>query len=312
MNRSFAKLLSLAAVACASTCLLFADDVTPVPAPPQPNPADVGFGGLQTSLTTGGYRFVIADTPLVPSPAGAPIVVPDTFPACASLQNRSPFEIKFTFPNSAAAELKFRFRVFDSAGTLVWQSDTESAEPPVETTVALGKFQRWKLIAPIPLKPGGKALEAGIYTLEALINADKQVGVSTVFEVVAATPPSDPTKTGLRGLVVKADNVPVAGTTPTESAAAGALVVINEIVKANESVARQPFTWSGKADALGKFKASAPAGRYRVTANYVAPATAKGAAQPLVYSPKTVEVEVVDQKLADITIHVDTAKTARR
>jgi hypothetical protein len=197
MNRPAAKLLKIFVLACISATPLFARDPK-VTNPPPPSPADVGFGGLQTSLTTGGLRFVVADAPTATAAPGSPVVVPDTFPACVSVQNRSPFEIDFTFPNSAAAALKFTFRIFDSAGALVWQSDAEIVVPPIETTEVLGKFQRWKRTLAIPLKPNGKALPAGIYSLEASTSADKRLGASTIFEVVAVTPQVELPKLGRR------------------------------------------------------------------------------------------------------------------
>jgi len=197
MTRPVANLFNLVALICLSAGPLFARDPK-VPNPPPPSPADVGFGGLQTSLTTGGLRFVVTDAPTATSESGSPVVVPDTFPACVSVQNRSPFEINFTFPNAAAAALKFTFRIFDGAGALIWQSDTEIAVPPLDTTEVLGKFQRWKRTLAIPLKPNGKALPAGIYTLEASTSADKRLGASTIFEVAVVTPPADPPKLGSR------------------------------------------------------------------------------------------------------------------
>jgi hypothetical protein len=197
MTPTVAKFLNIIALICISACPLFARDPK-VPNPPPPSPADVGFGGLQTSLTTGGLRFVVIDAPTVTPVPGSPVAVPDTFPACVSVQNRSPFEINFTFPNPAAAALKFTFRIFDSAGTLIWQSDGEIVVPPVETTEVLGKFQRWKRTLAIPLKPNGKALPAGIYTLEASTSADKRLGASTIFEVAPVAPPTDSPKLGSR------------------------------------------------------------------------------------------------------------------
>ena len=189
------------------TCALFARDTTGSGnLPPASNPVDVGLGGLQTSLTTGGYRFMIAS-----APAGAPGAVPNSFPATASLQNRSPFEIDFTFPNATAADLKFTFRVFDSAGALVWQSEGVKRRQPT-TTLPLEKIPALEAHCGDSAQAGRQsARRLGIYTLEASINGDKQIGASAIFEVISDAPPVDPTPSGLGGFVFKADRSSVDG-----------------------------------------------------------------------------------------------------
>jgi hypothetical protein len=105
-------------------------------------------------------------------------------------------------------------------------------------------------------------------------------------------------------VVLKTDRAPVDGEpAPPESAAVDALVVVNEILNPGRPAVRPPLAWSGKTDALGKFTVNVPAGHYRVTANYVAPA-GNGAAAPLVYPPKTIEVEVVDRQFSNATTHL--------
>ena len=290
--KPISKFLAMFAATLVAATTLFAKVGGGASPAPGPQAGEVGLGGLQTALTTGGYRFVVGET------AGTAAL--NTFPASACLQNRSPFDIKFAFPTVAEAERKFTFRIFDHDGTKVWESDSEVVSPEVLTDATLGKFQRWKRTIPIPLKPGGTPLAAGIYTLEASIDADKQLGATAVFEVISAP---DPTTTGIRGLVLKADSVAVdGGPAPTESPAANALIVINEIITTNVP-GHAPFNWAGHADNDGRFSTSAPAGHYRVTASYVAPAPGAGVVA-LVYPPKIVEVTVTEGAFSELTIHL--------
>src|SRR5262245_37180018 len=98
--------------------------------PTNPLPIIQSIGGLQVSLTTGGYKFLVTDDPASPA-AGVTDPAPTNFPASIVVVNRSAVGIPFTFPDPASAARKFNFSVYDSAGVLVWRSDADIGSPAV-------------------------------------------------------------------------------------------------------------------------------------------------------------------------------------
>ena len=270
-----------------------------------PLPIIQSVAGLQVSLSTGGYKFLVADDPTSPT-AGVtgPAVTPASFPASIVVVNRSTVGIPFTFPDPASAARKFNFSVFDSAGVLVWRSDADVASPQVLTEGKLAARSRWSRLVAVPLKLDGKALAEGIYTLVAEIAAaepGKRFGASAIFEV--ARPPDPTRESGINGLVLKANPPEAANPLPSEVPAAGAFVSIVEIRVNTVVYDHSPFFWSGRADESGRFKVKTPPGRFRVTASL--PGTTDpnaGTTTPGV--SKTVEVTVEPGKYTDVTIHL--------
>src|SRR6185369_4664167 len=109
-------------------------------------------------------------------------------------------DITFTFPDPTAAQLQFTFRIFNSTGDQVWQSDTDTGSEAVETPATLERHSRWKRLVSVPLVIEGKPLDPGVYTLESSVDADKQLESTVLFEVVAAPkPPGTGEDTGIKG-----------------------------------------------------------------------------------------------------------------
>lgn len=258
------------------------------------DPAPSLLSGLTVSLSTSGYKFII---PADPAPA---VVAPASFTASASIYNRSAADIPFTFPNPAAADRKFTFRVFDKAGALVWESDAEVVTPQVLTDAKLAKSARWSRTLAIPLKPGGTALAPGVYTLEAVIDADKKPGAAAIFEVAA--PPDPAQEQGINGLVLKPNPPEAANPLPAEIPAAGALVNVVELRTLATPLNRSPFAWSGRTNDAGRFTVKTPAGRFRVTATLPAGTAAGALNSPSV--TRTIEVVVEAGKFSDVTVHL--------
>lgn len=268
--------------------------VDPVPAPPVSEPA---AAGLQVTLTTGAYKLVVPETAPTNTASGNP--VNESFPASVVVYNRSNSDIPFVFPNAGSAERHFTFAVFDSAGTKVWQSDSEAAAAQVETPRVLTRGTSWKRLIQIPLRIKGTALPVGTYTVEASIDdAKKPIGASALFEV--ARPTTTPTtQNGIKGLVLVATAPPADGVAPVEAPGAGAKISISEIVTSSTPLNRLPFTWQGTANAEGKFQVNTPVGRFRVTAG-IAQTTNTAPVIPA----KSVEITVESGKYSDVTIHL--------
>ena len=268
--------------------------------------SETPIGGLQVSLSTGGYKFIAAD-PVVQSVTprtreGQPAASRDSFAACALLVNRSASDVAFVFPNPAAAERHWTFRVFDSTGGLVWESDADVVAAQVTTEARLAKSARWKRNILVPLKIDGKWLEPGSYTLEASIDADRQLGATAVFQVLPPPlfPPPPDKSTGIKGRVTIATHE-VGG--DVEKPFAGAFVQIH--YKPHGYAGLQPQVWSGYTDARGEFQAPTPAGTFLVTAIALHGPVAEGAAAALLpVAPKPVEVTVVAGKFSEVAIRV--------
>ena len=263
---------------------------------------EVAAGGLQVSLNTSGYKFIAAD-PVVPTTtpktrAAEPGASRDSFAASALLVNRSASDVAFVFPNPPAAERHWTFRVFDSTGGLVWESDADVIAAQVTTEANLGKGARWKRNILVPLKLDGKWLEPGSYTLEASIDADHQLGATAIFQVVPPplSPPPLEKNTGIRGRVT-------IGAEDAEKAFAGALVKVREILNEGVLSERPPFVWSGSANEKGEFQVLSPAGKFLVSAIGVRLPTAQGAAAALLpTAPKGIVVTVAAGQFSEVAI----------
>ena len=297
MKLQFLVKHSLAAIAALGTLAAFGGRAFAQNEGADPVPATLS--GLTVSLSTSGYKFTI---PADPAPAGAAAAVtaPASFAASATIYNRSAVDIPFTFPNPAAAERKFTFRVFDTAGALVWESDADVVAPQVLTDAKLAKGGRWSRTLAIPLKPGGTVLAPGVYTLEAAIDADKKPGAAVIFEVALPDPVQEQ---GINGLVLKPNPPEAANPLPAEIPAAGALVNVVELRTVATPLTRALFVWNGRTDDAGKFTVKTPAGRFRVTATLPSGTTAAGALNATVVT-KSIEVAVVAGKFTDATVHL--------
>ena len=254
----------------------------PVDVPPPVSSTD--RAGLQLTLKTSGYRFVVSPPPVVAHATQRdhavilpPIPPPlDSFPASVTLYNRSNSDIRFRFETAEAAAQRFVFRVFNSAGDKVWEStaiDAPASPAADPVDVILQRRGTWRRLVQVPLRPGGTALPAGTYTLEAVIDADKQMGGSVLFEVVAQEPPPPPpppATTGLRGLVLRPTGVPPnsASLLPTEVPASGAILQIGEVV--DDLSTRPSRHWTTRTDANGRFQIELPPGDYRVVVERMA------------------------------------------
>lgn len=267
------------------------------------NPLPTSIAGLHVGLSTGGYKFVIPPDPAVATLAAASS--PASFPATATIYNRSSTDINFTFPDPGAAQRKFTFRVFDAAGVQVWQSDGDVVAAAVLTDAKLARGSRWSRTAMIPLKPGGTALAPGVYSLDAVIDADKKPGAASIFEVAALPDPTQ--EQGINGLVLKPTPSEAANLLPSEIPAAGALISVVEMRTKVAALTRPPFVWSGKADDAGKFSVKTPAGRFRVTATLPGATTAAAGATITVPTSRSVDVTVDAGKFSEVTIHLPAA-----
>src|SRR5262245_13000719 len=140
-------------------------------------------GGLSISLTTAGYRF--EEIPVV-NKAGMPAAGFSeldpriSFVASVSLSNRSRAAIPFSFNNAGP---RWTFRLVDASGQERWHSDSDIVSAQVITEDVLGPGKTWKLSGRIPLVVDGVPLPAGIYTVQALLNADKPVSATGVIEI---------------------------------------------------------------------------------------------------------------------------------
>lgn len=276
-----------------------------------PGPGGTPLGGVQMSLTTGGYKF-FADTSTGSDPGANGSTRPptpaarDSFPASAVLFNRSNTDIAFSFGDPVSAQRHFRFRVFDSAGKEVWSSDDGGA-PQVITEDTLARRSAWRRTVRVPLQLEGKPLAPGVYTLEALIDADKQVGATSVFEVVSPPNP-DPKLTGIKGLVLQATGPQTANTPATELPVAGAQIVVYAIPDdPSQPPTRPPFFWQGLTTTEGRFQVNTPPGHYRVRATLPRQPTPIDDVlmrpAPLPGPSKTTEVTVEDGKFSEVTFH---------
>ncbi len=219
--------------------------------------------GLQVALTTGQYRFVIPGTPAVSAPR-------ESFPASALLANFSREDVTFIFPDTGSASLQFAFRVYDSSGALVWETDA----PPghrLSTTVVLPRKSVWKRTVQVPLKKNGAWLPAGRYRLTASLPGEAAVSASSLFEIVAAGVSAN---TGIEGQVLQLPVVswPSGRTTANLPYGVKATVSIHEYQDPGKTYPHPPFSWSGPTDDQGRFRVATPPGRFSISAKTFTPA----------------------------------------
>jgi hypothetical protein len=131
-----------------------------------------------------------------------------------------------------------------------------------------------------------------IYTLEALVDADKQFSATTIFEVLSSPTP-DPKETGIKGLVLRASSGPVATTAAAELPIPGAQIIVTEVVN-DQPTLRAPFFWQGVTNGDGRFQVNAPPGRYRVKATLPPAVGVAGLVpvEPSAVVSRTIEVTV--------------------
>lgn len=216
----------------------------------------INNGGLSVSLSTSRYSFS--------QPSGDtgtdPVVGPKpSFAASIALSNRGRTAIAFTFPDAGP---RWTFRIFDSANQEVWKSGGDVVAAQVITEDELGPGETWRQNVRVPLVLEDAPLAVGVYTLQAVLNADKPVSATTPFEVVSAPHGN----TGIKGLVERwyssgNGEVGISYGKP----APGVLVTVRQLSPVTKQ-GRVAFAWTGRTDANGKFVVETPPGRYRVTA----------------------------------------------
>lgn len=81
--------------------------------------------------------------------------------------NRTPEDITFQFPTTVAAAAHFVFRVYNSDGTLVWDSSAGVIAPDHVTDATLKAHRAWHSSAFVPLFIDNTPLPAGTYTVVA-------------------------------------------------------------------------------------------------------------------------------------------------
>ena len=295
MKRLLQTLLASFAVAAAAVPARALDPVNPE----LPPTIEVRSGGLQTSLILSAYTVTTNVPVLLPAELSFPPILGRTsISASAILQNRSSSAIPFTFPDAASASRKWTFRLFNAAGAKLWQSDADAAGDPPSVEAQLRRYGRWRRTVQIPLVLNNAPLAAGVYTVEASVDADKQVGATSLFEVTQRTPPQpDPKLTGIKGRVTRITGSPGDPTAPPEEVpVAGASIVVTQLLPPNSAGARAPFTWRGVTNADGRFEVNTPASRFTVTAT-LPPGPE---ANPLPPPQKTAEVVVQAGRFSEV------------
>lgn len=124
--------------------------------------------GLQVSLTTESFD-VSADQA--------------TITAFARLTNHGSEPVSFTFPNFYVANQVFNFRLFNSDGEQLWQSELAVVITGGPQSVDLLAHSTWERHVPVPLNVGGQPLAPGVYTVEATVDADLAPSATMTFRV---------------------------------------------------------------------------------------------------------------------------------
>jgi len=297
-------LYSIVALCTALAAQLPARAVDPAQ-PEWPPTIEVRTGGLQTSLVLGTFKVRVGSSSDAPTqPSTPPVLGRTSFPALAVLENRSNSNVPFTFPDAASAARKWTFRLFDSTGAKIWQSDLDPVgdAPSVESPLLRGS--RWRRNVQIPLTLNNAPLPPGLYTVEASVDADKQLGATAVFEVSSRTlPPPDAKATGIRGLVLRASGSREDPTASQELPVGGAAIVVSEIIPPESAQVRAPFTWRGVTNHEGRFQVNTPPGRFQVTATL----PQGPEANPLPPASRSVQVEVETGRFNEVIIRFPAA-----
>lgn len=270
-------------------------------------------GGLQMSLSTSGYQFEIDDgtveVPLKTKAQRAAKFQGASLVASVVLANRGNVPAPFVFADAAAAERKFRFKVFQEDGTQVWESEADAAGESQAVEASLVKRSPWRRTVQVPLNLDGTWLASGRYTLEASVDAEGGPGATAVFEVVnlreGSIPPAE--NTGILGKVLmSSDKEPASNAEempPAKDLPVRAFVMVREIIPPNVKLNRAPYTWSGSTDSEGNFRAPTTAGRFRVTARPdYRPTPALANASAAIVASTTVEVEVSLGQFAEVEL----------
>ena len=261
-------------------CLLWIVAVLALPA----HSADLAYrpptGGLQISLTTNLTKVSVGGPTsgtLIPIKKDKRTIAPTrSLIASVALANRGNDPVKFIFLDRFSAERKFRFKVFNSEGTLVWESEGDPVEGATQVEAPIVKRSPWRRTINVPLVVNGTWLASGRYTLEASIDATNGIGATSIFEVNNSGDgyiPSPP-NTGIKGRVVEevASITPEGAANPDaqSSPLKGAYVTVKEILPSFPLPTRAPYSWSGYTDDEGRFTAPTPVGQFKVTASRVA------------------------------------------
>jgi len=254
-------------------------------------PGVIHAGGMQVSLTTSVYRFVI--------PADGQVNPREQFTAGASVANLSDANIDFSFPDPASAAQRFKFFLLGPDGTQLWQSEAPDVVAQVVTPLSLKRHGNWRRTATIPLKLAGQWLPAGHYTVRASIAGTPAVDAEAGLEIVWL---SQPVNTGIRGQVSRGPDRYYDGTgeaAPADSPLTGvpATVTITELRDANKTYDHPPFSWTGPTDNSGHYQVATPPGNFSVYAISNPPPPA-----PSVAFPSNVTVTAKNYSSQDIVV----------
>ncbi len=145
--------------------------------------------GVNVSLTTSGFAFTPMIGVLIPLGSGTnhtPVPISlktQGVSTSVSLRNSTAQDISFVLGLFTATSPKFEFRVYNSDGTLVWDSVPSILPPVVARHFVLAPGEAWRGTAFIPLFINGKALPAGTYTVEALLQGTPEFSATASFVV---------------------------------------------------------------------------------------------------------------------------------
>jgi hypothetical protein len=210
-----------------------------------------------------------------------------------------------TLANAGPASGQINFKLYDSTGTLIWQSiplltpmaaGTAAGTP---TVASLPGRQAWRRTVQVPLEIEGKVLADGQYRLDAAVDGTPVFAGSTSLLVknVTSTPP--PTNTGIKGtaLVGPISPVSMAGV-PNEKPLPGARIHVVQQRQIGVFYINPPFTADVVTDDQGMFSVDTPAGTFIVTG--LPP-------DPTKFFPRgsTQTVQVTAGAYTQITVHYD-------
>jgi hypothetical protein len=203
-----------------------------------------------------------------------------SFPATFSVTNTGRVDHPITLAGTSTNPLanNIVFRLYDSAGTLLWESIplltptvtatgnvTGSGDPII---VTLPHRKAWRRTVLVPLMIDGKLLADGQYRLDAAINGTPvfSATASLLVKNVDGTPPPPPTGTGIKGTALVGPVTPVATPgAPNEQPLPGARIQVKEKRQLGVFYIYPPFSTVVVADDQGKFSVDTPAGTFEVT-----------------------------------------------
>jgi len=147
--------------------------------------------GISLSVSTSAYEI----TPMIgtlidpPGPVVAAVTVgthplpPQGFNASVALRNHSSQDIPISLRVLGVPGYRFGFKVYNSTGTLVWDSSSGILSPALELLTSLKAGQSWRQTAFVPIFVNGSALPAGTYTLVISLLGSPQFSTTTSFVV---------------------------------------------------------------------------------------------------------------------------------